>query len=61
MENKKILANINKLFSERNSAIKFVADNDSMILVAKRKTAVEAPKPEPSKTKTKNKIFIRIA
>ena len=61
MENKKILANINKLFSERNSAIKFVVDNDSMIFVAKRKTAVEAPKPEPSKTKTKNKIFIRIA
>ena len=51
------MANANKLFDERNDAIKFVDDYVSMILEAKRKTADEEPEPEPepSKARTKRK------
>ena len=51
------MANANKLFDERNDAIKFVDDYGSMILEAKRKTTDEEPEPEPepSKPRTKRK------
>ena len=53
---KKTLANINKLFSRRNDAIKFIDGYGLMILEAKRKAPEEEPKPEPTKAKTKRKI-----
>ena len=55
------MANINKLFNERNNAIKFVDDYSSITFEAKRKAA-EEPEPEPSKAKFKCKnIAIRNA
>ena len=39
--NKKTLANINMLFNRRNQAIKFIEDNCSVILEAKRKAVGE--------------------
>ena len=55
------MANINKLFNEKNNAIKFVDDYSSITFEAKRKAA-EEPEPEPSKAKLKCKnISIRNA
>ena len=51
------MVNINKLFSGRNNAIKFVDDYGSTIHKAKRKAAKEELKPEPKKAKTKCKNF----
>ena len=60
------MANINKLCNGRNDAVKFVDDYGSMILEAKRKSAVDDPatnsekatKPAKAskKSKTKRKI-----
>ena len=55
LKNKKTLADINKLFKERNDAIKFVDDYGSMVLEAKRNTTEKEPKPETSKAKTKRR------
>ena len=49
------MANTNKLLNGRNDSIKFLDDNTSMILEAKRKEAEEQPQPEPPKAKTKRK------
>ena len=61
LKNKKVLANISKLFNGRNDAIKFVDDYGSMILQTKRKAAEEEtePEPEPSKAKTKTKKWLK--
>ena len=48
------MADIDKIFNERNDAIKFVDDYGSMIPEVKIKTA-EEPEPEPSKAQTKCK------
>ena len=61
---KKILANINELFNERNNVIKFVDDYCSLVLEAKRMAGGEEPatKPEvatePIKARTKSKISL---
>ena len=63
-EQKKILANINELFNERNNVIKFVDDYCSLVLEAKRMAGGEEPatKPEvatePIKARTKSKISL---
>ena len=47
------MAYSNKLFNERNDAIKFEDDHSPMIFEAKRKAAEEEPKPKSTKAKIK--------
>ena len=62
LKNKKALTNTNKLFNGRNDSTKFLDDDTSMILEAKRKAPEEQRQPEPPKAKTKRKkMSIRIA
>ena len=56
-QNKKALANINKLFNARSDAIKCVDDHGLMILEGKRKAAEGEPEPKPLPSKAKAKLI----
>ena len=56
-QNKKALANINKLFNARSNAIKLVDDHSLMILEGKPKAAEGEPEPKPQPSKAKAKLI----
>ena len=59
-EQKKILANINRLFNGRNHAIKFIEGYGSMILEAKKEAAEEPTKGEGLKILTPKQLLQRL-